>query len=48
MKIVGFSACVQDSHESLFNHVDLRLNNKGGNGAVREFCDLIVEVKNES
>jgi len=46
IKIVGFSACVNDSHESLLNHVDWVLTNKGGNGAVREFCDALIAIKN--
>ena len=48
IKIVGFSACVNDSHESLLNHVDWVLLNKGGKGAVREFCDALIAVKDEN
>ena len=48
IKIVGFSACVNDSHESLLNRVDWVLTNKGGNGAVREFCDALIAVKDEN
>ena len=29
------------------NNADIVLSNSGGDGAVREFCDLILKIKQE-
>lgn len=42
IEIVGYSIGVADSHPKILKKVDLILNSKGGNGAVREVADLIL------
>ena len=44
---VGLPACVGDSHPDIFSSARYITKIKGGRGAVREFCDLIVRLKNE-
>jgi len=41
LKKVGLSACPADSVEKIKSNVDIVLQKKGGEGCVREFCDLI-------
>lgn len=41
---VGISICVQDAHPLLFDQVDLITKNIGGNGAVREITDIILQA----
>lgn len=43
LEIVGFSACPNDAHISIKNIVKFISRQKGGNGAVREFIDYIIE-----
>lgn len=40
--VVGCAVAVADSHPDVLREADLRLTNKGGHGAVRELCDLIL------
>lgn len=42
---VGFSATVADAVPELIETVDYVTRRSGGNGAVREICDLIIEAK---
>jgi len=42
MELVGFSACPADSHDSALEVADLVLRRAGGDGAVRELCDLVL------
>ncbi|GAB1370584.1 hypothetical protein MASR1M45_06450 [Candidatus Kapaibacterium sp.] len=42
MKIVGVTACPKDAVKIIKNISDYICKNKGGNGAVREFCELIL------
>jgi len=45
LKIVGFPACVADANPAIIA-VSLYITKaKGGYGAVREFCDYIVDIK---
>ncbi len=44
---VGFPGCVADSHPDVLRVCQYVTKHSGGNGAVREFCDFIVRVKNE-
>lgn len=44
---VGFPGCVADSYPDIRNNSLLITKARGGYGAVREFCDFIVKVKNE-
>jgi YrbI family 3-deoxy-D-manno-octulosonate 8-phosphate phosphatase len=39
---VGWAAVVGDAHPSVKRHADYVLSEKGGQGAVRELCDLII------
>ena len=41
----GLSACPSDAIELIKESVDIVLNSKGGNGAFREFCELIIKNK---
>jgi YrbI family 3-deoxy-D-manno-octulosonate 8-phosphate phosphatase len=43
MRTVGFAVAVADSHPNVLAQADLVLTHRGGFGAVREFCDLILE-----
>ena len=42
--IVGCAVAVADSHVSAIRQADIVLQNKGGYGAVREICDLVLQV----
>lgn len=47
--VVGFSVAPMDAHPEVLRRADLVLSGKGGKGAVRELCDLIlsrIEEKN--
>lgn len=44
MQMVGFSACPADAHPSAAVVADRLLSSLGGNGAVRELCDSILEM----
>lgn len=43
---VGFAAVPKDAHADVRRESDLRLKKKGGHGAVREVCDLILKAQN--
>ncbi len=43
IKIAGFSACPSDAVESIRNTVDYICVHSGGNGAVRELCEMILK-----
>lgn len=45
LNIVGFSATVADAVEDVLENVLYITKNKGGNGAVRELCDLLLRLK---
>jgi N-acylneuraminate cytidylyltransferase len=40
--LVGCAVVVADAHPSIIDQADLVLDNKGGHGAVRELCDLVL------
>jgi N-acylneuraminate cytidylyltransferase len=40
--VVGFSVAPMDAHPEVLRRADLVLSGKGGKGAVRELCDLIL------
>lgn len=42
VKLAGLGCAVRDSHPALLEVADYITINKGGNGAVREICDLIL------
>lgn len=41
MKAVGFKVCVSDAYPELKLHCDFTLKSLGGDGAVREVCEMI-------
>ncbi len=43
LKKVGVSVAVADAHENVKKSVDIITHNKGGNGAVRELCEMILK-----
>jgi N-acylneuraminate cytidylyltransferase len=43
MKFVGFSVCPQDANPEVKKFCSLTLSKNGGNGAIRELCELIIE-----
>lgn len=44
-KVVGLPIAVADAYPEVFSHVYYRTNMPGGQGAVREVCDLIYHAK---
>lgn len=42
--IAGCAVAVADSHPDVLQQADLRLSKRGGYGAVRELCDLILQT----
>jgi YrbI family 3-deoxy-D-manno-octulosonate 8-phosphate phosphatase len=47
MQLVGFSVAVADAHASVLQRADLVLSRRGGRGAVREFCDRMLNMRND-
>lgn len=45
LRAVGLPIVVADAHEDVLPHALYRTAASGGNGAVREICDMIVAVK---
>ena len=41
-KIAGITACPQDAHPYIKKISDIVLDYKGGHGAMRQLCDLIM------
>lgn len=48
MKQIGVSACPSDAVDSIIDIVDYHCKKPGGNGAVREFAELILKSQNKS
>ena len=48
MRISGISACPSDSAQSVIDTVDYVCYHDGGDGAVREFAELILKSQNKS
>ena len=46
--LVGLAVAVSDAHPTLLKHAHLILQKKGGHGAVRELCDLIIKEKKQA
>jgi len=46
LKIVGFPVAVFDAYEEILPYVNFKTNKNGGEGAVREICDLIYNFHN--
>ncbi len=47
MKLVGLTACPLDGMIEIRNMVDYVCDQKGGNGAFREFAELIIALKSD-
>ena len=47
MEKVGLKVCVADGHPLLARRANYVTTIKGGHGAVREVCDLILQARNE-
>ena len=45
MLIAGISATVADAEQGLLDYADIVTKRKGGHGAVRELCDMIMMAK---
>ncbi len=45
MQLSGLSIAVADAHDWVKSHADHTLNERGGHGAVREVCELILDSK---
>ncbi len=48
IKLCGFSACPKDAVDIIKNNVDYICNYDGGNGAIREICELILLSNNKA
>ncbi len=48
MRAAGIGIAVADAHVDVLTHADWRCHLGGGQGAVREFCDLLVAVQTEA
>ncbi len=46
MKRVGVSIAVGDAHEAVKKNADIITHRNGGEGAVREVCEMILDAKN--
>ena len=46
LRIAGLTACPNDAMPSIKSMVDYITENKGGHGAFRDFCELIIFLKN--
>ncbi|PKN77233.1 MAG: phenylphosphate carboxylase subunit delta [Deltaproteobacteria bacterium HGW-Deltaproteobacteria-10] len=47
LKAVGFSAAVADALDVVKKSVDYITQNKGGGGAVREVCDMLLQAQGQ-
>ena len=45
MAVVGLSAAPRDSHPDVLKIADVRLRNDGGRGAIREFCEMLLNSR---
>ena len=45
LRMVGVPVCVADAHPDVIMASSYVTNNRGGYGAVREFCDYIVKLR---
>ena len=43
--MVGYGIAVADAHPSVLKAADIVLTNRGGHGAVREFCDRVLKAE---
>jgi 3-deoxy-D-manno-octulosonate 8-phosphate phosphatase KdsC-like HAD superfamily phosphatase len=43
MNAVGYAVAVGDAHSTVLEQADLVLSARGGFGAIRELCDLLLQ-----
>jgi len=43
LELAGYAVVPADAEPKVIRSADLVLNRKGGRGAVREFCDMLLE-----
>ncbi len=48
MQVCGIGACPSDSSQSVIAQADIVCTRPGGNGAVRELCEMILQSQNKS
>lgn len=48
LKAVGLPVCVADAYQEAVRLAKFVTEKKGGEGAVREFCDLVARIKSKS
>ena len=46
LEIVGIPVGVSDSHKDILDYLNYLTNKKGGEGAVREICDIFLSLYN--
>lgn len=47
LRRVGFSVAVADAHDVVKKQVDYITKNKGGKGAIREVCEMILQAQDK-
>ena len=45
MRRVGLPIAVADAHETVLAKADMVTSAKGGNGAIREICEMILKAQ---
>ena len=45
MKHVGISACPSDAYFRIIEIADIKVDNKGGHGAFRDFAEILIECR---
>jgi len=45
MRLFKYRVCPADSHPDILACANIKLNASGGNGAVREFCEMIISAR---
>jgi YrbI family 3-deoxy-D-manno-octulosonate 8-phosphate phosphatase len=45
MKHVGISACPSDAYSGIIEIADIKVDNKGGHGAFRDFAEILIECR---
>jgi 3-deoxy-D-manno-octulosonate 8-phosphate phosphatase (KDO 8-P phosphatase) len=45
MRMVGLSIAVEDAHPLVREHADWTTTNRGGRGAAREICEMVMRAQ---
>jgi len=48
MRLFKYKICPADSHPDILACANIKLNASGGNGAVREFCEMIISARQKT